>query len=156
MKYNIFALQLVINIVARSRYSQLITFFCNCDSFKTYINFYLFFLLRHAGTMICCYFFHIRQHPTAAEALNYYAQSRTLDKKGVTIPSQRRYVEYYSELLKLNRPYAEVSMNVSMTHFIHRALLMIKLLFRFVKLDYIIFPEQSVQSRTRLQRKMQR
>nr|ABM21567.1 PTEN transcript variant 5 [Aedes aegypti] len=65
------------------------------------------------GTMICCYLLYSRQFNTAAEALHYYAQRRTSDSKGVTIPSQRRYVEYYASLLQSNETYKPVTLYVS-------------------------------------------
>lgn len=91
---------------------------------KIYILFIIYFLsfsflLSNKGTMICCYLLHSEQYNTAVDALNYYAQRRTTDKKGVTIPSQRRYVEYYSQLLKSNRPYVQVTMNVSFHFALH-------------------------------------
>ncbi|XP_055642880.1 uncharacterized protein LOC129779428 isoform X3 [Toxorhynchites rutilus septentrionalis] len=64
------------------------------------------------GTMICCYLLYSRQFNTAGEALNYYAQRRTSDSKGVTIPSQRRYVEYYATLLRSNETYRPMTLYI--------------------------------------------
>eukprot|EP00727_Mastigamoeba_balamuthi_P014423 m51a1_g9605 putative phosphatidylinositol- -trisphosphate 3-phosphatase and dual-specificity protein phosphatase (818) ;mRNA; f:1056921-1059976 len=54
------------------------------------------------GLMICCYMQHCREWETSDEALAYYAAIRTFNKKGVTIPSQVRYVKYYEQLVRFN------------------------------------------------------
>lgn len=52
------------------------------------------------GTMVCCYLLWLRICPSALDALAFYGQARTVDGKGVTIPSQRRAVAYFEQALK--------------------------------------------------------
>ena len=54
------------------------------------------------GTMICCLLLYMNTFPTAKECLQYYGMMRTDNGKGVTIPSQIRYVNYFEQILKLN------------------------------------------------------
>ncbi|XP_058795829.1 phosphatidylinositol 3,4,5-trisphosphate 3-phosphatase and dual-specificity protein phosphatase PTEN isoform X3 [Phymastichus coffea] len=64
------------------------------------------------GVMVCCYLLHSRQCETGTEALNLYGEKRTTDRKGVTIPSQRRYVNYYATLVQENLNYQPVTLTL--------------------------------------------
>ena len=52
------------------------------------------------GLMICTYLLHTGLSTTAADALQHFARERTHNGKGVTIPSQIRWVHYYEQLLR--------------------------------------------------------
>jgi phosphatidylinositol-3,4,5-trisphosphate 3-phosphatase/dual-specificity protein phosphatase PTEN len=47
------------------------------------------------GLMTCCCLMYAGFKPQAEEAMDFYAVERTYDLKGVNIPSQKRYVEYF-------------------------------------------------------------
>lgn len=71
------------------------------------------------GVMICCYLLHSMMyttdehsstHTTAEKVLQFYGRQRTMDNKGVTIPSQRRYITYYDTMLRQNLHYEPVKL----------------------------------------------
>jgi phosphatidylinositol-3,4,5-trisphosphate 3-phosphatase/dual-specificity protein phosphatase PTEN len=59
------------------------------------------------GLMICAWLLFSGTWKTPEEALEFYAAMRTSNKKGVTIPSQIRYVYYFHESLALENPAVE-------------------------------------------------
>ena len=57
--------------------------------------------------MIVCYLIFSGLCQDTEEALAHYAKQRTLNNKGVTIPSQIRYIKYFESFLSANyeRPF---------------------------------------------------
>jgi hypothetical protein len=55
------------------------------------------------GLLIACYLLYTNLFPNALSALKFYAARRTKNRKGVTIPSQIRYVSYFERFLKYER-----------------------------------------------------
>jgi phosphatidylinositol-3,4,5-trisphosphate 3-phosphatase/dual-specificity protein phosphatase PTEN len=52
------------------------------------------------GMMVCCLLLAMETCTTSKEAQEYFAKHRTQDGKGVQIPSQRRFIGYYSQMLR--------------------------------------------------------
>lgn len=51
------------------------------------------------GLMICAFLLYSKMFDTADAVLDFYGSARTFDSNGVTIPSQRRYVDYFATKL---------------------------------------------------------
>jgi phosphatidylinositol-3,4,5-trisphosphate 3-phosphatase and dual-specificity protein phosphatase PTEN len=52
------------------------------------------------GLMVCAYLLHTGAAKTADEATRLFARRRTHNEKGVTIPSQIRYINYYERIVR--------------------------------------------------------
>ncbi|XP_053205076.1 phosphatidylinositol 3,4,5-trisphosphate 3-phosphatase and dual-specificity protein phosphatase PTEN-like [Panonychus citri] len=64
------------------------------------------------GVMVCAYILHTNKDMDADSALNLYAEKRTHNRRGVTIPSQRRYVHYYERLVKSGLDYMKIPLYI--------------------------------------------
>eukprot|EP01090_Pellita_catalonica_P003079 TRINITY_DN12703_c0_g1_i1.p1 TRINITY_DN12703_c0_g1~~TRINITY_DN12703_c0_g1_i1.p1 ORF type:complete len:242 (-),score=43.04 TRINITY_DN12703_c0_g1_i1:88-813(-) len=53
--------------------------------------------------MICCWLMFNKDWDTAEDAQKFYAAARTWNRKGVTIPSQIRYIKYFEHRVKHGR-----------------------------------------------------
>jgi len=70
------------------------------------------------GLMICAYLLYSKMFTTAEDVLNYYGSARTFDSNGVTIPSQRRYVDYFATKLLKSLQFEYTPVKMYLTHFI--------------------------------------
>ena len=74
--------------------------------------------LGRTGVMICSYMLHGHFVDSTKDALEYFADARTQSARGVTIPSQQRYVQYYGYLLKNNLTYSPKTILMTSINFI--------------------------------------
>ncbi|KAL2609129.1 hypothetical protein R1flu_027702 [Riccia fluitans] len=65
-----------------------------------------------SGLMICAYLLYTSLCPSPQKALHFFAEKRTKNGKGVTIPSQKRYVGYFHDLLEKG-PREEVELQLA-------------------------------------------
>jgi len=72
------------------------------------------------GCLIACLLLHLGQAQDAKEALHTFGANRTSNAKGVTIPSQIRYVGYYDKWLKQTKSgkFVEPKPNITITGFL--------------------------------------
>jgi len=69
------------------------------------------------GVMVCCWLLHSKFCCNANESIDFYGEIRTKNGKGLTIPSQIRYVRYYEKILQQgNIPTKKVHLNTLRFH----------------------------------------
>ncbi|RQM23371.1 hypothetical protein B5M09_007895 [Aphanomyces astaci] len=54
--------------------------------------------IGRTGVMICAFLLYSSEWVTAQGAMNFYGNARSLNQQGVTIPSQRRFIEYFATM----------------------------------------------------------
>ena len=67
------------------------------------------------GTFISCLLLYLDIFDNAADCLKYYGMMRVENGRGVTVPSQIRYVFYFEQILKKNIPNPIIFKNLCIT-----------------------------------------
>jgi len=62
------------------------------------------------GVMICAYLLHCKMWHNTQDALDFYGHARTKNGKGVTIPSQIRFVHYYGRVQREKLTYTPTTL----------------------------------------------
>eukprot|EP01132_Coremiostelium_polycephalum_P002554 gene2554-3163_t len=65
------------------------------------------------GTIICCYLYYSCQFEHMEESMKHFAEKRSKKKKGVTQPSQQRYINYFKEIVSGSYMIEEFSRTLS-------------------------------------------
>ncbi|GAM25775.1 hypothetical protein SAMD00019534_089500 [Acytostelium subglobosum LB1] len=64
------------------------------------------------GTIICCYLYYCSHFDTMEQCLKHFAERRSTKHKGVTQPSQQRYINYFKQIVTGNFMIEVFSMNL--------------------------------------------
>ncbi|KAF0685760.1 Aste57867_22368 [Aphanomyces stellatus] len=67
------------------------------------------------GVMICAYLLYSSEYVTSYGAMNFYGGARSLNQQGVTIPSQRRFIDYFARLCHTNQEDAVAQHELGLT-----------------------------------------
>ncbi|CAN1322530.1 Phosphatidylinositol 3,4,5-trisphosphate 3-phosphatase and protein-tyrosine-phosphatase PTEN1 [Linum perenne] len=94
------------------------------------------------GLMVCVYLVYCGM--TSEEALQLYASKRTTNNQGVSIPSQRRYVEYWASVLSFPRGINNGPPSVSLPPLCSRELRRIRL-YDTLNTDSVFFVVSELQ-----------
>lgn len=87
-----------------------------CQSIYQFLSFHFSILQGRTGVMVCACLLQLKLVRNGADALFLYGDKRTEDGKGVTIPSQRRYVQYYDMYLRQKLPYTRTRLWLNAIH----------------------------------------
>ncbi|WCJ25642.1 Phosphatidylinositol 3 4 5-trisphosphate 3-phosphatase and protein-tyrosine-phosphatase PTEN1 [Euphorbia peplus] len=94
------------------------------------------------GLMVCAYLVYCGMTPD--EALQLYANKRTTNNEGVSIPSQRRYVGYWGHILSFQDKVGSGPPRVLLPHYCGRELRRIRL-YDMVNIESIFFVASELQ-----------
>ncbi|XP_020593607.1 phosphatidylinositol 3,4,5-trisphosphate 3-phosphatase and protein-tyrosine-phosphatase PTEN1 isoform X2 [Phalaenopsis equestris] len=94
------------------------------------------------GLMVCSYL--VYSGMSVDEALQLYAHKRTTNNRGVSIPSQRRYVRYWSEVLQFHKDKLDEPPTINLPKITTRELRRIRL-YDTININSVFFVAMEMQ-----------